>query len=141
MGACLCLASFQRCCSVTVAPSDSWRVTAAYSLLVMRTTGVLAFGDPRASSDPKHQFSLRSAYDFSPRLSLDGLLRHVGPTQGVSAYLTADLRLSYRPNERLEFALVGKNLTDSRHPEQVNVAFSSTAEVPRSFYAQLTWRN
>ena len=125
--------------SVTVAPTDTWRLTAAYSLLVARIEGTQPFAENNERSAPKHQISLRSAYDFNKRLSLDGQLRYVDSILGVPAYLTADIRLSYRPNDQLEFSLVGQNLLAPRHPEQANAAFISAAEVPRSFYGKITW--
>ena len=127
--------------SVTVSPSDNWRLIASYSLLISRIEDTQsAPATIENESSPEHQLSLRSAYDFNRRLSLDGQLRYVDAILGVPAYLTADLRLSYRPNDRLEFALVGQNLLDHHHPEQADVPFATVAEVPRSFYGKLTWR-
>jgi iron complex outermembrane receptor protein len=125
--------------SVTVSPTDNWRLTAAYSLLIAHVEGLEPFAENSERSAPKNQISLRSAYDFSRRISLDGQLRYVDPILGVPAYLTADLRLSYRPNDHLEFALVGQNLFDPQHPEQATAAFVTTSEVPRGFYGKITW--
>lgn len=63
-----------------------------------------------------------------------------GFDRGRPAYLTADLRLSYRPNDSLEFALVGQNLFDPSHPEQATAPFVTASEVPRSFYGKVTWK-
>ena len=125
--------------AVTVAPVDNWRLTAAYSLLVARIQGTQPYAETTEQSAPKHQVSLRSAYDFNKQWSMDGQLRYVDSIQGVPAYLTADLRLSYRPNDHLELALVGQNLLDPSHPEQATTSFVSTSEVPRSFYGKITW--
>ena len=125
--------------SVTVAPADSWRVTAAYSLLVANMRGTQPFAETSENSAPKNQLSLRSAYDINRRTSIDGQLRYVDSIQGVPAYLTADLRLSYRPNDHLEFALVGQNLLDRAHPEQASAPFVAASEVPRGFYGKITW--
>jgi iron complex outermembrane receptor protein len=126
--------------SVTVAPTDTWRLTAAYSLLVARIQGTQPGAEASERSSPKNQISLRSAYDFNKHWSLDGQLRYVDSIQGVPAYLTADLRLSYRPNDHLEYALVGQNLLDPSHPEQAATPFVLASEVPRGFYAKITWR-
>ena len=124
-----------------MSPSDNWRLIASYSLLISRIEDTRsAPATIENESSPEHQVGLRSAYDFNRRLSLDGQLRYVDSILGVSSYLTADLRLSYRPNDRLEFALVGQNLFDHHHPEQADVPFATAAEVPRGFYGKITWR-
>ncbi|HEY9249567.1 MAG TPA: TonB-dependent receptor [Rariglobus sp.] len=127
--------------AVTVAPADTWRLTAAYSLLIAQVQGdASSSAESTERSAPRHQASLRSAYDFTQQWSLDGQLRYVGAIKGIPAYLTSDLRLSYRPNDHLEFALVGQNLLDPTHPEQVASPFGVATEVPRSFYGKITWR-
>lgn len=125
--------------SVTIYPADNWRVTAAYSLLIANIRGPAPFAETSEHSSPRHQVSLRSAYDFTKRWSLDGQVRFVDSIEGVPAYVTADLRLSYRPNDHLEFALVGQNLLDPSHPEQSTAPFSTNSEVPRGFYGKITW--
>jgi iron complex outermembrane receptor protein len=89
---------------------------------------------------PTHQTTLRSAYDFTRQLSLDAQVRHVDNVLLISAYVTADVRLSYRPTASLEFSLVGQNLLDNRHPEQASSIGLPTAEVPRGVYGKVTWR-
>jgi iron complex outermembrane receptor protein len=59
---------------------------------------------------------------------------------GVPAYITADVRISYQINDRMEFSLVGQNLLDNQHPEQAVAFFETQTEVPRGFYGKLTWR-
>jgi outer membrane receptor protein involved in Fe transport len=86
-----------------------------------------------------HQIGLRSSYDFTKRTSLDGQLRYVSSVAGASAYATADVRLSYRPTSNLEFALVGQNLFQKQHAE-LESAQALEAEIPRGFYAKVTWR-
>jgi iron complex outermembrane receptor protein len=106
--------------SATFSPADGWKVT--------------------AGSSPKSQVSLRSAYDFTKRASFDAQLRYVSAIQFVPAYLTADVRLSYRPTHQLELALVGQNLFDPQHPEQPTQPTTVTTEVPRGFFGEITWR-
>jgi len=126
--------------AVTVSPTDEWRLTAAYSLLVADIQGPAPYAANSEESAPRNQLSLRSAYDITPHLSIDGQLRYVDSIQGVPAYLTADLRLSYRPNDHLEFSLVSQNLLDAQHPEQPSALNAVTAEVPRGFYAKILYR-
>ena len=127
--------------SVTFDATDSWRVTASYSLLVTTIRGVPG-SDPEGVEDgsPRNQVLLRSAYDFCEHFSLDVQGRYVDSIRGVASYLTADVRLSYRPTEQWELSLVGQNLLDKQHPEHSTEPLAITAEVPRSFYGKVTWR-
>jgi iron complex outermembrane receptor protein len=126
---------------VTVVATDAWRLSASYSLLFTQGQGEPA-SDTRALelNAPTHQVVLRSSYDFTRRASLDAQLRYVDNVQAVPAYLTADVRLSWRPKDNLELSLVGQNLLDDRHPEQASAFGAPTFEVPRGFYGKVTWR-
>jgi iron complex outermembrane receptor protein len=126
---------------LTVAATDSWRLSASYSLLLMQMRGELASdAEVLELNAPTHQVVLRSAYDFSRHLSLDAQLRYVDNVQSVAAYVTADIRLAYRPTPNLELSVVGQNLLDNQHPEQASLLGGPTIEVPRGFYGKLTWR-
>jgi len=126
---------------VTVAPTDSWRLSASYSLLILQ-----AHGNPAATATalelnaPTHQLTVRSSYDFNHYLSVDAQLRYVDNVQSVPAYVTGDIRLSYRPKPNLELSVVGQNLFDNRHLEQVSELGARNIEVPRGFYGKITWR-
>lgn len=126
--------------SVTFSPLDTWRLTASYSLLMAKISG-----EPEANAQsieqgsPKHQVTLRSSYDLNNRWSFDAQMRYVSSIQSVPDYVTADLRLSYRLTEKLEFSIVGQNLLQNHHPEQGSVPLSVTAEVPRGLYGKLVW--
>ena len=119
--------------------TDAWRLTASYSLLSARRAAAGGASTYDRSS-PRHQANLRSSYDFGNHFSLDSQLRYVGPIQSVSAYLTADLRFSYRPTERVELSVVGQNLLDEQHPEEAAQLFVISSEVPRGIYGRLAWR-
>lgn len=121
--------------SVTVSPTDNWRLTASYSLLIKEIDGQSAI----VVGDPQHQAMLRSSYDFTKQASLDGQIRYVGGFTGVPAYITADIRFAYRLTERLELSLVGQNLFQDRHPEQGTLPLNVTSQVPRGFYGKITW--
>jgi iron complex outermembrane receptor protein len=126
---------------VMFAATDFWRLTASYSLLMMHVQGETA---ANATADelnaPTHQVVLRSSLDFTRHVSLDTQLRYVDNVQGVVAYVTADVRLSYRPTPNLELSIVGQNLLDNSHPEQASLVGAPTAEVPRGFYGKITCR-
>lgn len=126
---------------LTVAATDSWRLSASYSLLMMQV-----HGEPASDAEslelnaPTHQVVLRSSHDFTRYTSLDAQLRYVDNVQAVAAYVTADIRLSYRPTANLELSIVGQNLLDAGHPEQASPLGLPTTEVPRGFYGKITWR-
>jgi len=83
---------------------------------------------------------LRSSYDFTKHASLDAQLRYVSQFTGVPAYVTADVRFSYRLTDQLELSLVGQNLFQDRHPEQGTLPLNVPSEIPRGFYGKITWR-
>jgi iron complex outermembrane receptor protein len=123
--------------AVTVAPTDDWRLTASYSLLREHLDrGIFLTGN----GDPENQVSLRSAYDFTKRASFDAQLRYVSGFTGVSSYVTADIRLSYRPTDNIELSIVGQNLLQAQHLEQPIVAETLVSEAPRGFYGKVSWR-
>jgi len=126
---------------LTVAMTDAWRWSAGYSLVLVQAEGSPASEVATLELNaPTHQVVLRSAYDFTPHLSLDGQLRYVDNVETVAAYVTADVRLSYRPTAHLELSLVGQNLLDASHPEQASTLGASTLEVPRGLHGRITWR-
>jgi iron complex outermembrane receptor protein len=80
-------------------------------------------------------------------MSLDAQVRYVDSlvaranANQVPAYVTADVRWSYRPTQQLEFSLVGQNLFDPQHAEQpAGTIGAITTEVPRGFYGKVTWK-
>ncbi len=126
---------------LALAATDFWRLSASYSLLMLHVHGEPASGaESLELNAPTHQVVLRSSYDFTRHASLDAQLRYVDNVQAVPAYVTADVRLSWRPTANLELSLVGQNLLDDRHPEQASQLGVPTVEVPRGFYGRITWR-
>jgi iron complex outermembrane receptor protein len=126
---------------LTVAVTDSWRLSASYSLLMLQMRGQPASEAKGLELNaPTHQVVLRSSYDFARHFSLDTDIRYVDNVQAITAYVTADIRLSYCPTANLELSLVGQNLLADQHPEQASVVGLPTTEVPRGFYGRITWR-
>lgn len=126
--------------SVTVSPSEAWRLTGSYSVVVTKLDGPAISGaDAVEQSAPRNQATLRAAYDFSPHIGIDGQLRYVDSFAGVPSYITADVRVSYHPTERLELSVVGQNLLDDEHLEQPVNPLAAPSLVPRGFYGKVTW--
>ncbi len=125
---------------LTFEATDFLRFSASYSLLMLNARGEPA-SDAKALelNAPTHQVVLRASYDFSRHVSLDADLRYVDNVQAVPAYVTADVRLSWRPRADLEVSLAGQNLLHGQHTEQTSATGLPTAEVPRGFYGKITW--
>jgi iron complex outermembrane receptor protein len=124
--------------SVTVVPTDDWRLTASYSFMHVVAYGRLVDEDAIEAS-PSSQVGLRSSYDFTKQVSLDAQLRYVSPVSDNAAYTTADVRLSYRPTDNLELSLVGQNLFSRQHTE-LDASQALDSQPPRGFYGKVTWR-
>jgi iron complex outermembrane receptor protein len=124
-----------------------WRVTPMYSLLkeqLHARNGSLDATSVRQEEgqDPQQQFSLRSAMDLPRDISLDATLRYVDalPSLRVPSYVTMDARVAWRATKHLEFSIVGQNLFESRHAEfRPTFVQTEPSDVPRSFYAKVTW--
>jgi iron complex outermembrane receptor protein len=124
---------------VIASPTDAWRITTSYSLLVPRLHGAASAAAIENSSS-RHQASVRSSSEVTERVTIDAQLRYVGAIESVPSYLTADLRLMYQLTRALQLSLVGQNLLDGRHAEQAATAGAIIAEVPRGIYAKLAGR-
>jgi len=100
--------------------------------------------------NPRHQLSLRPAFDIGDNIDLDFWLRYVDGLQytldggtsimKIDAHVGLDARLAWRPNKSMEVALVGQNLLEPEHvefgPDGNNQHATS---VERNLYVQLRW--
>ena len=113
--------------------SERWRIEGSYSRIEVEIEGpILAFEE---IGTPRHLAQLRSYFDVSDTLSLTLAAYHVDevPRIPADAYTRVDAGLIWRARDDLELAVFGQNLTERMHEE------ASGAQVPRSWYAQLTW--
>lgn len=124
--------------AITFEPVEHWRLTATYALLREAISGNSLPGAV-VTDDPENQASLRSSFDLK-RVTIDAQVRYVSQIRGVPAYTTADLRIAFRPTDQLELALVGQNLLEDDHQEATQFFGTTNGQVPRGFYAKLTWR-
>jgi iron complex outermembrane receptor protein len=87
-------------------------------------------------SNPRHSFSIRSAWDVTPTIDFDLWLRFVSrlPERDIASYTVMDARLAWRPYQHIELSLVGQNLFEDGHEE------FSTLEVKRSVYGKVNWQ-
>jgi len=137
--------------SVAVHPLDIWKLRASWSHT--KRSG----GDDNAIVAP-HQLALLSYVELPGNLELDTGLYYTGrlnvaerpPTIEIPGFWRLDLRLGWAPRPDLELEIVAQNLTERRHPEYAHLHIRATApfaelgtrynELPRSAYAQVTWR-
>lgn len=126
--------------ALSFSPSVRSHGSLAYSVVLTKVRAPAAASRLFVQAPPRQQLSLRASHDFSSRVNLDAQIRYVAHLEAVPDYIAGDLRFLYKFNDQVEFALVGQNLLDNRHPEQSSTLFAVTAEVPRSFHAKLIWR-
>jgi iron complex outermembrane receptor protein len=130
---------------------ENWRIHANYSFIEIqlhqRTLTPVSESDEHAT--PQNQFSIRNTIDLPFNLQLDGTVRYIDRITAVSAYspapitipsyVTADLRLGWKATKNLEFAVIGRNLVDSRHVEFIPGAAPFTHEMSRSVFGKITY--
>ena len=129
------------------APMPRLRLDAAYSWLQMDLeTDPASTADAQASaiegSSPSQQLVLRALYDPALHWEIDVALRFVDELEavGIPGYTALDLGVAWHPRAGLELALVGQNLLDSHHPEQIFEGTNGVAtEVQRAVYARFTY--
>jgi iron complex outermembrane receptor protein len=126
-------------------PQDRWKLSFGYTYMHLRTwldggsTDILSAD---AENDyPSDQLFLVSSLDLPLDLQLDAALYWVDAISGesVSSYWRGDLRVGWQPRPGLELSLVGQNLLQGEHQEYGDI-FNIPSNVPRSFYAMVTWR-
>jgi iron complex outermembrane receptor protein len=88
-------------------------------------------------ASPHHQGLLRASVDLGRTVTLDGTLRGVARLEGpgVPGYVTADLRTAWRVTDRLELALVGRDLLQDHHLEFVGTP-DAPVEISRSAFVE-----
>jgi iron complex outermembrane receptor protein len=134
--------------SATAQVTKRWRLQGSYSYLEVqlhRKAGSLDTTTEKTTegASPRNQFFIRSLFDLGWNIEFDSTLRYVDvlPAPKIPSYLTLDLRLAWSPRKNLEFAIVGQNLLDDRHPEFApTFVGTQKTEVERSVYGTVLWR-
>lgn len=109
--------------SATLQPAQGWRVKASYAWLdtdIMRAEGSRDVSNGvNEANDPTYMFTLRAGVDLTHHVEADVWWRAVGalPDPAVPAYNELNTRVGWRPNDRIELALVGQDLLHDQHPE------------------------
>ena len=94
---------------------------------------------------PRNQFFLHSSHDLGCNWELDLVGRYTDAIHSqsiISSYLDLDTRLSWRPSQQFEFAIIGRNLLDRSHREFFDDAINGvlSTEIEREVYGVATWR-
>ena len=83
------------------------------------------------------------SYKLTKNLSLFTTLYYSDNIPGldVNSYITVDAGLNWRINDRMQLNIWGKNLTDPHQKQFFENTFQTTpSEVPRSFFAEFTYK-
>jgi iron complex outermembrane receptor protein len=118
-----------------------WRLSGAVSYLDEKfkftpgASGLL--GVTQTANDPKYQASLKSSMDLGQAFTLDTALRYVSalPNPRLPAYTELNGRLGWNVTDRVQVALVGRNLLHAEHRE-----YTDGDLIPRSVFVDLQWR-
>jgi iron complex outermembrane receptor protein len=118
---------------------DWWRVIVGYSYLHNRFNSIT----------PSHTGVVRSQMDLPFDLELDATLYLYGNVVSagtgfalagtIPSFERLDLRLGWRPTERVEVSLVGQNLTDDRHPEYFSEIGFAATQIQRAVYGKINF--
>ncbi len=132
--------------TVMVQPISRLFLKASYRLLDLefsRDAGsVDATGGSSEGNDPRHLAMIAARLDLPNEIEVDVTLRHASalPNPALAGYTTADLRLGWRPSERWEWSLSGRNLLEPQHAEFVTTN-SLNEQVHRRWVLKATWRH
>ena len=122
-----------------IAATAAWRLSAGVNLIhkdvSVRPGGVDLENLLYGGNDPESQAWVRSQWDIGRDIEVDLMVRAVDdlPISQTPAYVDADARIGWQATEGLEFALVGRNLFDSAHPE-ISARGAAPYEPRRSVY-------
>ena len=124
----------------------TWKLTGNYAWLhtnIDQATNVGAYTQVASLGAvyPSHQSFVRSSFSIARFWTLDASLYFLSAMHGnpVQANTRLDLRLGWRPSERVEWSFGLANLLDPQHPEFTPDGYDARAQVPRSVYVRLTW--
>jgi len=127
-------------------PLPIWRLQAWYSFLSMdlraRPGYTLSVRDPETQS-PQHQAMLRSLVDLPYGIELDSSLRYVDSLRSmrIKSYMELNMRLGWKQNQNLEWAIVGQNLLHEHHPEfATTIGDGAPSAIERAIFATVKYR-
>ena len=140
--------------SATLRLTDWWRLSGSYTVLKMnlhRDSDLDPATEAAEGQSPQQQAFLQSSWSLPGDVDFDLIGRYVdrlsgfnpaglpGVSDTVPAYVSLDVRLSWRPRKNVELSLVGQNLLDNHHPEFGTNPFvrSPLVEIRRGIYGMV----
>ena len=127
--------------AATYEVGESWRLHGSYSLLFEHAeiTPPATFFLTEPGRTPRHMVYFQSSMDLTCNTNLDLMFRYVDrltDQTGAPAYLVMDARWAWRPYERLEFSVVGRNLFDGHRRE---ISRTDNSDIEREVYGYVSW--
>jgi iron complex outermembrane receptor protein len=130
--------------SVTWNAAQRWRLIGGYSWLHV---GLAPYpgrqpGPLTPSQSPDCQFDVRSNWDVTRKLQLDTALYYTGAIQdaGVAQHMRGDLRLGWRPSEKVEFSTGVQDAFQPHHIELPSILQNQRLLAGRNIYGAIVWR-
>lgn len=123
-------------------PVQNLELAAGYTLLQISFDQADPFGFSFHGKTPQQQFNLRSTVQLPHDVEFNTTMYYVDSLEslGVGHYTRLDTRLAWKPVPALELSVVGQNLLDTSHQEFSGFLYQNTSQIPRSIYANLTWK-
>ena len=126
--------------------TDRWKLSGGYSWLRVETDaypGDINLDQLRTSSaTPHHQWQVRSNFDLTRKIQLDGALYYTAAMlqTGIPQHLRGDLHIGWRLAPKVELSIGVQDAFEARHLEYETTRFNQISEVPRNIYGRVTWR-
>lgn len=91
------------------------------------------------SPGPNNQFSLYATAEVRRNINVTSQIRYVDEIalQGISSYVTGDLRLGWQIFPQLELSVTGQDLLEKNHTEFISEMGRISTKVERRFHADL----
>jgi iron complex outermembrane receptor protein len=131
--------------SMTWEPTRRWKIISGYSYLSMETgldpSSQATLTLHTAGDNPRHMFQVRSLLNLSKNFDFDTSLYYTAKLSvgSVPSHTRVDVRLAWRPREKIEFSLVGQNLLGQRSLEFADANLFRETEPLRSVFGKITW--
>jgi iron complex outermembrane recepter protein len=134
--------------ATTLQVTNNWRLAGSYSLLEATFEPVNGSHDitearSYAGSSPQNQAQIHSYLDITKHLHFNAGVYFTGEISsfGIPSYISTDLNVVWQPREGLDLTVGVMNLIDNHHQEfGITENQGLSDEVPRTFYAQVTFK-
>jgi iron complex outermembrane receptor protein len=132
--------------SATWSVNSRWKLTAGSDWLRVHTHDYPGIDATDSVTDggtsPRYQYELRSNIDLTRKLQFDTSIYYVAalPEENVPSHFRLDVRLGWRPTERLELSTGVQDALDPQHPEMFSQRLTGLEAVQRNVYGKVTWR-